>query len=203
MRRFILALAYVLLAGPAWAQTMQTHVPTTQVLVPQWQASGGVTDVDDPVGTPDDDTTYILGDGDLGGSGGSSRFTSASPTIPAGSTSISVLVKWRYRETAGNVSAVGLLFVNSTQYTGSTCENTGTYVDCSSTWATNPNTAAAWTVDDVNGTGAAPLQQFGHTLSGIGAGEDARVTQVYLEIDYTPPASGGGAAGTCLLLGVC
>lgn len=186
----LLIFSTLLIAIPVAAQTTQTRVPTSQTATQTWQTAGTYTDVDDPVGAPDDDTTYILADGDGGGSGTFARFAYATPTVPAGSTSISVRVILRAKVTTGTVASALRVLVNSTTYTASAHDLTGSYVDYSDTWATNPNTAAAWTVDDVNGSGAAPLQEIAFSASGIGAAEDARFTQFYLEITYTPSAGG-------------
>lgn len=53
------------------------------------------------------------------------------------------------------------------------------YVDSFDTWATNPNTNAPWTWDEIDDL------EIGLRLQG-GTTPDARCTQVWVEIDYTP-----------------
>jgi len=53
------------------------------------------------------------------------------------------------------------------------------------TWSTNPATSLAWTVSDVNGTGANPLNYFGYK----GSGTFNRISRLYIIVNYTAPES--------------
>lgn len=80
------------------------------------------------------------------------------------------------------------LTVNGTTYNGTSLTFSGTtYEDKADEWTTNPDTTAAWTVDDVNGTGANPLEEVALLSTGLSAGQSVRATQMYLEVEYTAP----------------
>lgn len=128
--------------------------------------------------TSDDDTTYIS----RSGSGSNQDITIGTFNI----TSISIVSLTVYivaKETGGDTSVTGAIVVNGTNYASgniglSTSYNTYTY-----TWTVNPNTAAAWTEADIEGTGSNPLQR-GRFGSNIGAGETTTITQLYYEVAY-------------------
>jgi hypothetical protein len=90
-------------------------------------------------------------------------YTSPAFSIPAGATINSVTVYQYTRDASFGTNYIREgIKVNGIRYEGSTSHNPGTTATFYSTsWTTNPNTSAAWTVNDVNGSGANPLQQFG------------------------------------------
>jgi hypothetical protein len=106
--------------------------------------------------------------------------------VPAGATSISVQVRYFDAEPSnGNNNCAGRLKVGGTYYNAATHNPSGsTYTARSDNWATNPITATAWTVDDVNGVGANALQAFGF-YSGD-ANPAIRFSCVQLQVTYTP-----------------
>ena len=99
----------------------------------------------------------------------------------------------------GNNNCAGRLKVGGNYYNAATHNPSGsTYTARSDNWATNPKTAASWTVDDVNGVGANALQAFGF-YSGD-ANPAIRFSCVELQVTYTP-ALYAVAAGSGQLLG--
>lgn len=171
----------------------QTRTPTGDSSVDNgWSSSSGTTkaaDVDDAVGSPDDDTTYAF----KNGANANQLHTFSAATIPIGATSITVSVVYRARRTSTSLTVMPRIRVGGTTFEGSGAVPGSTYANRQVDWATNPATSAAWTVPDVNGTGSNPLQEFGYANTQTTAGEEARVTQVYLLFTYTPPAPVGDA----------
>jgi len=108
--------------------------------------------------------------------------------VPTGATINSIKVRQYLRKTgpAGN-SAGERLVVNGTAYTGSARNLSKTATGYESTWTTNPNTSSAWTVDDVNGSGANPLQYFG--MVATDANPTIELASIEIEVDYTAAAS--------------
>ncbi len=144
--------------------------------------------VDDAIGSPDDDSTYIEG---TNNAGGYACFTFAAFTIPAGSTIQSVAVTYRAKETGvGASSSYGCIKTGTTQRTSSGADPGGSYSDRTVTWTTNPATSAAWQVDEVNGTDSETTHRL--TAFGIGGTDwapDTRFTQVYCTVTYTEPSA--------------
>ena len=154
-----------------------------------WMASAGNVwgCVDDPVGTPDDDTTY----GYETNSG--SHFFYFTP-FAISSTSISkVTVTARCRETGigdpGNWAILPRLYVNGTIYDGTQQTLASAFDNYTSDWLTNPDTAAAWTEDDVEGAGLNPLEEFGGRLVLLAGAKNGRCTQIYITVDYASTSS--------------
>jgi len=144
--------------------------------------------VDDPVGSPNDATDFVFKQN----SNGTQRFTHAAFSIPGGSTINSVTVRFRAQRTAaGACTLAPMIRVGSTNTTGTSQAMTTSWADYFQTWATNPNTASAWTVDQVNGVDATnPLSEFGVNSGGLASGEEVQLTQIYIEVDYTAAAAG-------------
>lgn len=115
-------------------------------------------------------------------------------TIPAGSTSISVQVQYYDGEAAtGANNCGGRVKVGGSYFNAATHNPAGTtYTAREDNWATNPKTAAAWTVDDVNGVGANALQAFG--INSTDSNPTFRVSSVRLQVTYTAPSSSGAGA---------
>jgi predicted CXXCH cytochrome family protein len=134
--------------------------------------------IDDPApgSAHDVDATYIVSNQNVAYQAGVSV-----PTVPANATNISVSIVWTIRDVATNAQTnTSRLWVNGTSYTAATTRNPGTtYVTYTDTWANNPNGNVAWTpatVNTINGVGVA--------TSGASA---MRVTQMYVQVDYTVP----------------
>lgn len=162
----------------------QNRAPTSDVAVSgSWTGSAGSRWglVDDYPDTAPAD--YL----EHGTTAGYLTFGFAAFSVPAGSTGISVQVRYYDAEPAnGNNNIAGRLTVGGTSYNAATHNPSGTsYTARSDNWANNPKSAAAWTVDDVNGVGANALQAFG--LYSSDANPVMRASCVQLQVTYTPP----------------
>lgn len=161
----------------------QTRVPTGNVTL-GWQVNTGshFEAVDDPVGSPDDDTTYVF----TTVSGQRDNFTFSAFTVPSGATINSVQVIGRLKY-VGTASDFRLNIVNEG---GTVSEDTdrsatSTYADYTRTLTTNPWTAAAWTVNEVNSEGSTANRLDKMEVRSIAPNTDVRCTQLYLLVDYT------------------
>lgn len=107
--------------------------------------------------------------------------------IPAGSSGISVQVQYHDGEAAnGSNNCGGRIKVGGSYFNAATHNPSGTgYTSRSDNWATNPKTASAWTVDDVNGVGANALQAFG--LNSTDSNPTWRFSGIRLQVTYTEP----------------
>ncbi len=117
--------------------------------------------------------------------------------VPAGSISISVQVQYYDFKNGSQASAIGALIrCNDTTNRLSSTHNPGNgnaaIAARSDNYATNPKSAAAWTVDDVNGVGTNGLTAFG--LSVTDASPTVTVSCAQLQVTYTPPVTGTLAA---------
>lgn len=108
-------------------------------------------------------------------------------SIPTGSTINSVVVEFTDEEPSSGVNSVAArLRVNGTYYDSATHNPSTTTTARTKTWLTNP-VGGGWTVDDVNGTGANPLQNFG--VIGPDSNPVWRLGSIQLVVNYTPPVS--------------
>ena len=170
--------------GDVACPDFEDTVPTTDGAVTNWSASSGTDKfamVDDPVGTPDDTSTYIYKN-DTGVMQGFYNLPAVQADCPI--TSVIVKFRGRYTNYVDGVYCRGNIRVNGTSYGGSDRTMTDAYADYMNTWTTNPNTGLAWTEADIEGTGAAPLQYWGVESRGMAAGETVEVTQCYIEVNY-------------------
>jgi hypothetical protein len=123
---------------------------------------------------------------DHGTTAGNLTFGYSSFNIPAGSTGISVQVRYYDRDvSSGTNQSAGRLKVGGNYYNASTHNPNTTLTVRSDNWANNPKTGIAWTVDDINGVGANALQAFGF-FSGD-ANPQLRYSCIELQVTYTPP----------------
>lgn len=137
-------------------------------------------EIDDPIGSSDDDTTYIATD-----AAGNIDLQFAAFDLTASSIA-AVRVYIRARNTSGANVLEGRLNIASTTYTNTPQSLTSSYVTYVFTWTTNPATGAAWTENDVKRLSGAPLDEFRVRASSVSGAETVRVTQAYIEVDYTP-----------------
>lgn len=136
--------------------------------------------------SPDDNATYIFGGSTTGYWGFSN------PSIPSGATVNYVRVYFRLAGAgAGGCTSKAGIKVNGSAYWGDP-QNDSNWTTRYKEWATNPNTGSAWTVDDVNGSGAHPIQYLAinNAQGSVYDGKtfityDASVTQLYLVVNYT------------------
>lgn len=203
-----LMLGAFFLVQPAFADS-QTRYPTgdnsataTWTLNPSSPASRYVKVYE---AVADDETSYIYAT-----TTGNTMFSFDAFSVPAGSTITDLTVYYRHKKTAAqtcNISAS--IRVNGANYDSTdpgVNPTNGTWITDSYSYAVNPDSGTQWTVDDINGTGANPLQAFG-VYTGD-ASPNPYVTQVYAVITYTPSGGGGGGAqvpaeNTVLFVAVC
>ena len=173
--------------------TTQTRNPTSdEAVAGTWSGSAGTRyqAVDDH---PDSAGADFLAHGTTAGN---LTFGFAAFNVPAGSTGISVDVLYYDAEPAnGNNNSGARLKVGGAYYNSATHNPSGTgYTLRTKSWANNPKSGAAWTVDDVNGVGVNALEAFG--LSSSDANPVYRVASAQLQVTYTeppPPITGTGA----------
>jgi hypothetical protein len=120
-------------------------------------------------------------------------------SIPAGAVINNVQVQYYDGEAAnGANNCCGRLKVGTSYFNATTHNPAGTtYTSRTDTWATNPATSAAWTVDQVNGVGGNALAAFG--IGSTDSNPTFRVSSVQVVVDYsidvtlTPSAISSGA----------
>ncbi len=138
----------------------------------------------------DDETTYVKLDASTGSS--DDLYNLPASAIGAGDTINSVTLKVRARRNVVGPSTINFLWrENSTTTAGGTMSLTGSYGDFSEVKTVRPSDSAAWTLTDLN---ALQVGIRGST----GALHHYRVTQVYVEVDYTV----AGVSKFLTLLGV-
>lgn len=194
MRRLSLACLLAAACAVVLLADTSTHVPTADGTTDNFTVDGCTTGsqflcVDDPVGAPDEDTTFIFRT-----TNGSQDLITGAPSVPVGATVNSITVTARAAIPSGSFELAVRIRVDTTIFTDATPTtfSVATYADTSNVWSVNPVTTAAWTVAEVNRTaGSNNLTEIGVTATGLSS-ETARVTQVYLTVDYTPAAGGGG-----------
>ena len=106
-------------------------------------------------------------------------------SVPTGSTSISIDVLY-HDETSGATTLGGRLKVGGNYY-NATEHSVSTLTARDDAWATNPKSASAWTVDDVNGVGTNALQAFGVRTSDCNPA--VKISDILLQVTYTPPTT--------------
>lgn len=109
-------------------------------------------------------------------------------TIAGENTVASVQVIYYDQRTGGATSnAAGRLKVGASYFNASThAPANGTWTLESDTWTQNPATSAAWTVDQVNGSGANALAAFG--FFSTDANPTVRFSSVIVRVNFTGPA---------------
>jgi len=172
---------------PAATTTGQTRLPTgDQGHSGSWDKTTNMYSyvADDPWN--DGDTTYLLCGTNT--SGGYALFTFSAFSVPAGSviTSLDVAYSCRRMDNPGSNMRAALR-VAGTDYltTDGGANPSKTYSDRTYSYTVNPNTGLAWTVDDINGAGASPLQAFG--VNSADADPAIRITAVKAVVNYYTP----------------
>jgi hypothetical protein len=127
-------------------------------------------------------------------------------TVPANSTSISVQVLYYDFKNGSQASAAGsLLRCNDTTNRNSAATHNPGNGNANialrtDDYTTNPKSAAAWTVDDVNGVGTNGLTAFG--VRATDASPTVAFSSALLQVTYTPPSTPYSADLTAPAFGV-
>jgi hypothetical protein len=147
--------------------------------------STGYTLVNDHPDSADPLTTYVQ----LGTTANSAIwFGFASFSVPTGATVNSIVVNYYDEEPSnGQNQAAARLLVGGTHYAATTHQVATTTTSRTDTWTTNPDTSSAWTVDQVNGTGANNLTAFG--VIGTDSNPVWRLGSIEIVVDYDMVAS--------------
>lgn len=163
----------------------QVRAPTSDESVSgTWSGSAGsrYTLVDD---YPDTGAADVLTHGTTAGN---ICFGFTAFSIPAEAANISVQVMYRDDEaSSGTNNIAGRVKVGGNYYNASTHNPSTTATNRSDNWATNPKSATAWTVTDINGGGSNALQAFG--LYSSDANPTWFVTGIQVQVTYTLQAN--------------
>jgi hypothetical protein len=150
----------------------------------------------DESGTNDGDTTYVSIPG-----GTQVELYGYANSIPSGSTINSVTFKWVSKGVSGggkggSTSAGQRILVRNGgvnyDFNGSPGNTSGSYAEYSLTRTTRPWDSAAWTLADITALEAGPEI----TPAGINT---ARLTQIWVEVDYTAPVGGTPKTFACMI----
>lgn len=151
------------------------------------QVSGDATRaacLDDPVGVPDDDATYVHA---AQGTNNYCIVSRQAHSVPAGSTinSVSVAVRTYVDAVNGAVAdQSAYIRISGNDYSQPSCGALGSYATTTKTWNTNPDTLAGWVFADL-----VNIDGFGPKLTTDAlAAVRSKCTQSYLIIDYTAPS---------------
>ena len=133
-------------------------------------------DVDDPVGSPDDDTTRVQTDQTTYQK---DTYATANYTEGHGEiTKVTVLFRAMSSDNTTNGQAKAVIRTYGTDYEGSVEDLTTAYADYSAEWTLNPNTSDNWTWSEIDALEA------GVALQRVGTAGDVRCTQVYVRVTY-------------------
>jgi Tfp pilus assembly protein PilX len=163
-----------------WDKTEgQTRVPTgdgdstgTWNTAPCWDDVDETTPNDTDYMTGTDSESYML-------------FTSSNFTLPAGSfiTNLTIYIRARDHDSGHGNNIRSSLKVGGDIYDDVfSGDNPGSgWTTYSYAYTTNPKTGLAWEVDDINGTGDNPLEQFGVYSNDLNP--DVDVSMIYAEVN--------------------
>lgn len=183
----------LVMATPALADTV-TLSPSAVGNFDQWTLGAGTSKVT-AVSSNDGDASYIK----TSTQGYRQTFAFPGASVPAGSTINSVTVKVVARRTTGGINQIDLVAEKGTGTSdisdGSILGVGATYAGKTRTMLTNPFTASAWTVSEVNSwtTGGQGIR-FGVRLDETT--NEVRVTQISVVVDYTPDVTGPTGGST-------
>lgn len=125
--------------------------------------------IDDPVGSPDDDTTYLIRTSTYA----LDLYNVPNQSLSGDISNVTVYARTKYLMDMGAcfkiaVKIGGTVYYSAEKYPG------GSWTNDSNVWTTNPNTSAAWTWANIN-----DLQ------IGIAMQDFCCVTQVYAVVTYS------------------
>lgn len=186
MRRFLALLALLVVANVALVlAATQERVPTGVGATDLWELGAGSTKtdaVDDAVGAPDGDTSYIRDFND--DTNQTFTFTAVNITAVAGSIDVNVIA--RCRNDGGSNGISGLITLGSgTTHVAAEQAQTGSYADYTFAYGTNPVDSVEWLESEVEGSGVRGLTEIGVRSRSMTATDGVRCTQVYLSVSYT------------------
>ena len=167
----------------------QIRYPTSDISVVShtpWPAGSCWANLDDPAASPDDSSTYVLGDNPGNANLGFSAFS-----LPSQAKNISVSLIWRAKGSWTSPAVapkanVSLVFPWTTK-SAAQRTLTNSYATYTETWSSNPVTSVAWTLDDVNrlGSGTGRIMSFSIQV-GLITPLTSKVywTQVYIQVTF-------------------
>jgi|GEM_PF-1414783 len=115
-------------------------------------------------------------------------FSFSNFSVPVGSTITNLTIYVRAKDvSSGNNAIRPSIQVGGTQYNTVASSNDpgSSFTTYSYAYSTNPQTGAAWTLADINGTGTNPLQQFGVYSDDLTP--NIQVSMVYAQVNYSVP----------------
>lgn len=160
-----------------------TRDPNSDIFI-EWNTSPGPPSYANVIGSVDADYNWRTN------TPGTDIYGFASPAIPEGAKDIIVTLRtrcWAY--IAGSDRFNPLLYVGAALYYGAVQYPPMSYQNYDTVWATNPRTGLAWTVGDINGTGANPFTGIGNYATPI-VGGIIKCSYVLLSISYYLPSQG-------------
>ncbi|MCX6668068.1 MAG: hypothetical protein NTV74_07550 [Euryarchaeota archaeon] len=200
---FVIIMPFTVKAETAPPVTINL-LPNAEGSTQQWIVSLGgdsnhYTKVDDPVGSPDDDTTYVY----TSALNAIEEFNHQENAVLVGVAITNVRVYARMKYTGAVSSAkvnIGLNVSGTRRSAAADSTLTSAYVAYPNDWANNPADSQAWEKSDIDSLQTS-LKLI--TLSGI-SGCTVRCTQIYIAVTYVPntaptigePSYGGWDLGT-------
>jgi hypothetical protein len=149
-----------------------------------WGPVGGtnVTAVADPVGAPDDNTSYVQGSNTTW----DDIIYSMGPMIDAVEiTEVKMFVRFNNAGAGAGQEIDYGIRIGSTNYLNGTLSPTLAYADSTKSWLVNPATSALFTKAQLD-----DIQVIIRTQDTSGAVDSVRLTQTYLEVTYQPIPAG-------------
>lgn len=158
---------------------IQNRLPNSDGVTSAWTAinfGSKWSEVDDAVGSPDEDSTYISSSGTTSRTQmlGFSAFSITASAI----AKVKITLRVKHVTAGGNIRAG--LFINSLTFYASNQATTTSYADKTYEWTTNPSTGSAWTESEIEA-----LSQFVINGAGSASNSQLRVTQAYITVEYT------------------
>jgi hypothetical protein len=167
--------AYTTVVGSIGA--MQVRSPTGDYQTGSWArfpASGSFyTCVDEYPDVDDADFIYC------GAGSNQCVFYFDAPTLPTGSSNISVQIMTRVQHSNTALQFKAGMMIGGVWYYGPNKNYTAAYTDVTTTWDTNPATGLPWTAEQVNA-----IQSFG--IFNITAGGNYYCSKIYMKIIWDP-----------------
>jgi len=186
MRKLIIVLTFLSIAFQAKADTQIRRPTSDYSITGSWgYFPGSPANYYSHVSeTTRDDYAYIYNNGATGGA----VFGFDAFSIPANAINITLKIYFTAAlQTSGTATMGVVVRVNSTDYpiAASLINPTTSFVDYSYTITNNPDTSSSWTVNDINGSGSNPLQDFG-----VYSNDDSPIpacSWCYAEVNYDLP----------------